>query len=191
MKISKFLLSFLFIGASVVGQGLIGNASEKKMTPAVPTADAPTGGSAPAPTAQKSDTPPSGGAPIESPSSPGTLPPAGSSPTDSPSTPPAGGAPVSPAEPPSGGPGTPSPSGPSPTDSPSTPPSSGSPSPEPQGGGNLSPSSTSASPTKSSSVLATCGRGGASSVYDSADEVPVGCHVSTINAPPASVLQQK
>jgi hypothetical protein len=71
-----------------------------------------------------------------------------------------------------------------------TTPSSTSPSPEPTGSGSM-PSSAQSASARSSSVLAVCGHNSAAFVFSGAEQVPVGCHVSTINAPPGAVLLMK
>jgi hypothetical protein len=51
--------------------------------------------------------------------------------------------------------------------------------------GTLANRAVAGSDTSSKVVVAVCGPNGAAQVVD-ADKVPVGCHVSTVNSPPAS-----
>ena len=50
---------------------------------------------------------------------------------------------------------------------------------------SLANPASAASDSGSRQVVAVCGPNGAAQIVD-ADKVPVGCHVSTVNAPPAS-----
>ncbi len=126
------------------------------------------------------------GAGAAEPEKPSSMPMGGSpsAPLGAPSVP-TGGTPAAQADPSAPTGGSSSPAAPSdPSATPSTP--SESPSPAPSGGGTPSSDSSSSS---SGTVLATCGPGNATFVFDSTDQAPVGCRVSAINAPPAAALK--
>jgi hypothetical protein len=100
-----------------------------------------------------------------------------------PSTPPSAAPEPAPATP-STPPATETP--PASTSAPVTPDSPSTSGPAPSGGGSMAPTS-SASGT-SSTVLAMCGKNGASFLVD-AEQAPVGCTESKINRPPAAALK--
>ncbi|MGB8700361.1 MAG: hypothetical protein WCD18_13175 [Thermosynechococcaceae cyanobacterium] len=68
-------------------------------------------------------------------------------------------------------------------------PASSTPSVAPEGGGSLSGPSGGVSTETSAAVIATCGHGGATFLFENETEVSVGCRVSQINRPPAAAMK--
>jgi hypothetical protein len=57
-------------------------------------------------------------------------------------------------------------------------------------GDNSLPASSEKASGTSSKVLATCGHNGATFIFESEAQVPLGCHVSKTNAPPRAALKK-